>query len=69
MGIGISEEDQKHVFDRFFRADNSRQKNDVSGYGIGLSIAKAVADIHGGNISVKSKKNKGSTFTICIPVR
>lgn len=68
-GIGISEEDQKLVFDRFYRADNSRQKNDVSGYGIGLSIAKSVAEIHGGCIKVKSKLNKGSTFTITIPVK
>lgn len=68
-GIGISEEDQKLVFDRFYRADNSRQKNDVSGYGIGLSIAKSVAELHGGNIKVKSKVNKGSTFTLCIPVK
>jgi signal transduction histidine kinase len=68
-GIGISEEDQKLIFDRFYRADNSRQKNDVSGYGIGLSIAKSVAELHGGSIIVKSKVNKGSTFTLSIPVK
>jgi signal transduction histidine kinase len=68
-GIGISEEDQKLIFDRFYRADNSRQKNDVSGYGIGLSIAKSVAELHGGSIIVKSKINKGSTFTLSIPVK
>jgi two-component system, OmpR family, sensor histidine kinase CiaH len=68
-GIGISDEHQKLVFDRFYRADNSRQKNDVDGYGIGLSIAKAAVESHGGSVSVKSSLGKGSTFTLHFPAK
>jgi two-component system, OmpR family, sensor histidine kinase CiaH len=67
-GIGISPIDQTLIFDRFYRADNSRQKNDTPGYGIGLSIAKSVVESHGGSISVKSTVGKGSKFTLTFPV-
>lgn len=66
-GIGIKPTEQSLVFDRFYRADNSRQKNDVSGYGIGLSIAKSIAESHGGSISVESTPGNGSTFKLSIP--
>jgi signal transduction histidine kinase len=68
-GIGILPTDLPKIFDRFYRADISRQKNDISGYGIGLSIAKSVAESHGGNISVDSTPEKGSTFKLSIPVK
>jgi two-component system sensor histidine kinase CiaH len=68
-GIGISDADKSLIFDRFYRADNSRQKNDVSGYGIGLSIAKSAIEAHGGSISVKSTLGKGSTFIYSFPVK
>jgi signal transduction histidine kinase len=68
-GIGILPTDQSKIFDRFYRADISRQKNDISGYGIGLSIAKSVAESHGGNVSVESVPKKGSTFKISIPLK
>lgn len=66
-GIGIDEKDMPHIFDRFYRADLSRSKANVAGYGLGLSIAKKVVDIHNGKIQVTSKPNKGTTFTVILP--
>lgn len=66
-GIGISEKDLPHIFDRFYRADNARTKNGSSGYGLGLSIAKKITESHGGKIEVVSKLNNGTTFTIYLP--
>lgn len=68
QGIGIDQKDLPHIFDRFYRADSARAKANFGGYGLGLSIAKAVIDLHRGAISVTSKKNKGTTFTIKLPV-
>jgi two-component system phosphate regulon sensor histidine kinase PhoR len=68
-GPGISPIDQKKIFDRFYRVDDSRTKESIEGYGIGLSIAKTVMESHGGSISVNSNIGKGSTFTIHIPVK
>ena len=65
-GSGISEEDQKHIFDRFYRCDPSRS---ITGAGLGLSFARAVARAHGGDITVTSYPEKGSTFTIRLPAR
>lgn len=69
-GKGISPEALEHVFDRFYRADKSRTKSDIesSGYGLGLSIAKMIADVHGGSIHVSSRVGKGTTATISVPV-
>ncbi len=67
QGIGIDPKDQPYIFDRFYRADTARTKNGASGYGLGLSIAKHLAQIHNGTIDVKSELTKGSTFTITIP--
>ena len=63
-GIGISEEDLPHVFDRFYRCDSSRSQ---AGFGLGLSFALAVARAHGGDIKVTSMKDRGSTFRIILP--
>jgi len=63
-GIGISPLDLPHIFDRFYRADQSRNKNTISGFGLGLSIAKKIADLHSASIKVESKLGKGSTFTV-----
>jgi signal transduction histidine kinase len=68
-GVGIPENAQAHIFDRFYRADDSRNKETADGYGIGLSIAKSVVESHGGTISVESSVGSGSTFTISFPVR
>lgn len=65
-GMGIDEKDLPHIFDRFYRAEISRSKKDVSGYGLGLSIAKKIVEIHNGLITVKSEKDKGATFTIML---
>lgn len=66
-GIGIKASDLPHIFNRFFRADHSRNKEKISGYGLGLSIAKRIIDLHKGKISVVSTPGKGSEFTIKLP--
>jgi len=65
-GIGIDEEDLPHIFERFYRAENSRNRK-TGGAGLGLSIVKGIIEAHGGNIYVSSKKNEGTTFTLEIP--
>jgi two-component system sensor histidine kinase CiaH len=67
QGPGIDPQDIPHVFDRFYRADKSRTKNNIPGYGLGLSIAKQIVDRHHGSISVESVPDKGSTFIVQIP--
>ena len=64
-GEGISERDLGNIFDRFYQVDRIHPK----GSGIGLSLAKAFVELHGGTISVESVLNKGSVFTVSIPVR
>ena len=67
QGIGIGEEDLPHIFDRFYRADVSRTKIQTKGYGLGLSIAKKITDLHKGVMKVKSKIDKGTTFIVQLP--
>ena len=69
QGMGIDKGEIPHLFDRFYRADKSRAKSDVPGYGLGLSIAKQIIDRHNGSIKVRSKLNKGTTFTVSLPLR
>lgn len=64
-GIGISEEDLPHIFDRFYRADAAR---DRSGSGLGLSICKWIVQMHGGTIRAVSKAGEGSSFFVQMPV-
>ena len=63
-GEGISKENIAHIFDRFFQVDRIRPR----GSGIGLSLAKAFVELHGGSISVESELKKGSVFTVKLPV-
>lgn len=65
-GFGIDTNDIPHIFDRFYRADKSRTKETIPGYGLGLSIAKKIVTEHNGSIMVKSK-TKGATFFIKLP--
>ena len=65
-GAGISEEDQKHVFARFFRADKARTR-DAGGSGLGLAICKSIIEAHGGSIDIASKVGAGTTFTVRVP--
>lgn len=67
-GIGIDKKDLPYIFDRFYRSDVSRTKQKISGYGLGLSIAKKIMDLHKGAISVKSELGKGSIFTVKFPI-
>ncbi|MBI5914732.1 MAG: PAS domain-containing sensor histidine kinase [Bacteroidetes bacterium] len=64
-GIGIPEEDQPHLFERFFRANNVEN---IQGTGLGLNIVKRYLDLLNGKIEYKSKPGKGSTFTVHIPI-
>jgi signal transduction histidine kinase/DNA-binding response OmpR family regulator len=66
-GIGIPEEKLSHIFDRFYRVDNTSTK-EYEGSGLGLSIVKELIELHGGTISVQSNVNKGTTFTINLPL-
>jgi two-component system OmpR family sensor kinase len=66
-GPGLSAEDQKRIFERFYRADSSRVRIEGEGSGLGLSIVDAVMNAHGGTVSVNSEIGKGSTFTLFFP--
>jgi len=68
QGIGIQPADLPRIFGRLYRADQSRNKQKVSGYGLGLSIAKKIVELHKGAIDVTSKVGHGSTFTVRIPL-
>jgi signal transduction histidine kinase len=66
-GIGIDTGDIPRVFDRFWRADRARSR-EQGGAGLGLSIAKWIVDMHDGSISAESEPGKGSVFTIRVPL-
>ncbi|MBI5605500.1 MAG: HAMP domain-containing protein [Deltaproteobacteria bacterium] len=63
-GIGISQEELPRIFERFYRCDQSRSQE---GIGLGLSLARAIARAHGGDIQITSLLNQGSTFTVTLP--
>lgn len=66
-GVGIAPSDQERVFERFFRASAATEMQ-TEGMGIGLTIARAIAEAHGGRIEVESKEGAGSTFRVELPI-
>lgn len=69
QGIGIAKNDLENVFERFYRADQARTSgNETSGFGLGLSIAKLIADSHNGTVSLTSRPGKGTTATVLLPL-
>jgi two-component system sensor histidine kinase SenX3 len=65
-GIGIAAEDQRRIFERFYRADPARSRA-TGGTGLGLAIVKHIAGNHGGQVDVSSMPGKGATFTLALP--
>ncbi len=66
-GLGISREDQKRLFTKFYRVDSALTR-DIGGTGLGLSICKSIIELLGGEIGVKSRSGQGSTFWFTLPV-
>lgn len=66
-GIGIAENDQERVFERFFRVDKARSR-ELGGTGLGLAIVKHLSQAFGGEVDLQSKLGEGSTFRVCLPL-
>ena len=66
-GIGISENNLPHVFERFYRVDKSRSRK-TGGYGLGLAVCKTIIEAHNGSISIDSRENRGTTLVVKIPL-
>jgi signal transduction histidine kinase len=66
-GIGIPEEDQAKIFDRFYRVDKGRSR-EMGGTGLGLAIVKWIAETHGGSVKLESEIGKGSIFSVSLPL-
>jgi len=67
QGQGIKASELPHIFERFYRSDKSRSKEPGQGYGLGLAIARKIAELHHGFIEVNSTPGHGSTFTLNLP--
>ena len=66
-GIGMTEEEQKNIWDRYYKADPSRKNTKIGESGLGLSIVKELVRLHNGSIEVASQKNEGTTFVVHFP--
>ncbi|MDN8624501.1 MULTISPECIES: sensor histidine kinase [Corynebacterium] len=66
-GVGIPPEDSEHIFERFYRADSSRSRHQGGGSGLGLSIVQGLVEQHGGEVTVDSVVDEGTTFTVLLP--
>ena len=67
-GIGIAKREQKRIFERFYRVDDTLSRQ-VQGSGLGLAMVKYIIEAHGGSISVESRIGEGSTFIVSLPIR
>ena len=67
-GTGIPESDIAHIFDRFWRADQSRERS-TGGAGLGLSIVAAIVDGHGGTVTAENVNGGGARFVVRVPLR
>lgn len=67
-GKGIDPDTLPHIFERFYRADQSRTSGDTKGYGLGLSLAKKIVELHNGELTVSSAKDALTTFTVLLPI-
>lgn len=67
-GKGIAADDLPHIFERFYRVDESRTGGGTAGFGLGLSLAKKIVEIHKGDLSASSEPNKKTTFTVSLPL-
>jgi len=66
-GMGIASDDIKRIFEKFYRATDAREAG-ITGSGLGLALARQIVNLHGGEIEVESKVNKGSTFSVRLPI-
>ncbi|MCG3210670.1 MAG: Adaptive-response sensory-kinase SasA [Anaerolineae bacterium] len=64
--IGIPAEHLPHLFERFYRVDSARAR-DTGGFELGLAISRSIVQAHGGSISVESRPERGTTFTVMLP--
>ncbi|MEP6710479.1 MAG: ATP-binding protein, partial [Candidatus Saccharibacteria bacterium] len=67
-GKGISAENMEHIFDRFYRADNSRTGGSEKGFGLGLALAKTIVELHHGELTASSAPDHATIFTVLLPI-